>query len=51
MAPEKIYDRFSDLGEFGMRRIENGIKLGSLDVAKKNNINTREIKKKVAPVQ
>jgi hypothetical protein len=40
IAPERIYERFADLGQYKIRRIEKGIDLGSLEVAKKGT-NTR----------
>jgi len=37
VVPEKIYEKFADLGQYKIRRIEKGIELGSLEVAKKGN--------------
>lgn len=48
--PDRVYERFADLGEYGMRRANQGIKLGSLQVAKKNRKGKGE-QRRVAPVQ
>jgi hypothetical protein len=50
VVPERIYEKFADLGQYKMRRIEKGIDLGSLEVAKKGNF-VRELKRKPPPVQ
>lgn len=47
---DKIYDRFADLGDFGMKRAEKGLKLGNFEVAKKH-FKKNEPKKKGAAIQ
>lgn len=50
MSADKIYDRFADLGEYRMRRLDKRLNLGELELASKNKLK-KEGKRKVALVQ
>jgi hypothetical protein len=50
IIPERIYERFGDLGDFGLRRVAKQNELGGLVVARKAG-GRRDNKRKPAPIQ